>query len=243
LRIVALARTNHPGRSVALLADHEGSVRAVAKFATDEAGGVILRREGEAIEALGKLLPPPLFPPTILDRGEGHLILEAVNWRPRLRSWHLAEEVAHALGRFFAAGVDEGSGPGGSPLGPSHGDFAPWNLFRTTGGWALLDWEEARRGAPPFYDVFHYLVQGHSNLGHPSRRQLLGGIEGRGWVGRAIRAYASGAGMRVDDAIEYFHRYLDESSRLVRPDARSASSHLHVRRSLLRELQRRYGLR
>jgi thymidylate kinase len=243
LRIVALARTNHPGRFVALLADDEGSPRGVAKFATDAAGAAILGREGDAIDALGALLAPPLFPPRILDRGEGHLILDGVDWRPRLRSWRLAEEVADALGRFFAAGIEAGSGPEGSPLGAAHGDFAPWNLFRTNRGWTLLDWEEARLGAPPFHDVFHYLVQGHSKLGRPTRRQLLAGIEGTGWAGRAIRAYASAAGMRIDDAFGYFRHYLEESSRLIQRGARTVSSDLHVRRSILDELQRRHGPR
>jgi len=39
-----------------------------------------------------------------------------------------------------------------------HGDFAPWNIRRTTGGeCALLDWENARRGGLPLMDAFHFL--------------------------------------------------------------------------------------
>ncbi|HEV8572155.1 MAG TPA: hypothetical protein VGR49_03770, partial [Actinomycetota bacterium] len=239
LRIVALARTNHPGRFVALLADHDGKRRAVAKFATDEAGKAALRREGEAIEALGALLPPPLFPPRVQDRGEGHLILDAVEWQPRLQSWRLPEEVANALGRFFAAGVEESSAAQRSPLGPAHGDFAPWNLFRTRSGWTLLDWEEARQGAHPFFDLFHYLVQAHALLRHPTRRQLLAGIEGTGEVGRAITAYASGAGVSFEEATEYFRKYLEESSRLILQATPAPSNVVQVRRSLLDELRRR----
>jgi hypothetical protein len=240
LRIVALARANHPGRFVALLAEN-GTLRAVAKLATGEAGRTVLGREGDAIEELGALLPPPLFPPRVLHRGEGHLILDVVDWHPRLASWRLPEEVADALGRFFAAGVEQACGPERSPLGPAHGDFAPWNLFRTTGGWTLLDWEEARREGDPFFDIFHYLVQAYAKLGHPTRRQLLAGIEGTGWVGRAILAYASGAGVHVDDAMGYFQRYLEESSRLIRRGTPTASTNLQVRRSLLGEVQRRWG--
>jgi thymidylate kinase len=241
LRIVALAKTNHPGRFVALLADDHGRCRTVAKFATDEAGRAVLRREGEAIEALGALLPPPLFPPRIQERGEGHLILDAVEWQPRLLSWRLPEEVANALGRFFAAGVQESSGGERSPLGPAHGDFAPWNLFRTRDGWTLLDWEEARQEAPPFFDLFHYLVQAHALLRHPTRRQLLAGIEGTGRVGRAIHAYASGAGLRSDEAMEFFRIYLEESSRLIQQGTPAASRGVQVRLSLLDEVKRRRG--
>jgi hypothetical protein len=153
----------------------------------------------------------------------------------------LPEEVADALGRFFAAGVQEASGAERSPLGPAHGDFAPWNLFRTRDGWTLLDWEEARQGAPPFFDLFHYLVQAHALLRHPTRRQLLAGIEGTGQVGRAILAYASGAGLRSEEAMEYFWKYLEESSRLVQQGTPAASRGVQVRRSLLDELQRMGG--
>lgn len=239
-RIVALARANHPARFVALLADERG-LRAVAKFATDEAGRAVLGREGNAIEELGPLLPPPLFPPRVLDRGEGHLILNVVDWQPRLASWRLPEEVADALGRFFAGGVQEASAGEASPVGPAHGDFAPWNLFRTRSGWTLLDWEEARRGDPPFFDLFHYLVRAHAHLRHPTRRQLLTGLDGSGWVGRAIRAYASGAGLRFDDAPEYLRRYLEESSRPVPLGRSTESKQLHARQSLLHELERTRG--
>jgi len=242
LRIVALAKANHPGRFVALLANDRGTRQAVAKFATDEAGRAVLRREGEAIEALGALLPPPLFPPRVQDRGEGYLILDAVEWQPRPLPWRLPEEVADALGRFFAAGVQKASGAEGAPLGPAHGDFAPWNLFRTRSGRTLLDWEEARQGAPPFFDLFHYLVQAHALLRHPpTRQQLLAGIEGRGWVGRAILAYASGAEVRFVEAMKYFRAYLEESSRLVQQGTPAAAKEFQVRRSLLDELQRRWG--
>jgi hypothetical protein len=33
-------------------------------------------------------------------RRRGVLVLEAVTWHPRLVSWHLSEDVAHALGVF-----------------------------------------------------------------------------------------------------------------------------------------------
>jgi hypothetical protein len=49
--------------------------------------------------------------------------------------------------------------------------------------------------------------------------------------------------MRNDDAFGYFRHYLEESSRLIQRGARTVSSDLHVRRSILDELQRRHGPR
>ena len=67
------------------------------------------------------------------------LLLEAVEWSPRLRPWVLPSEVAFALGRAFAASAD------GGDRGMAHGDFAPWNLLRTSDGWVLVDWERLPR--------------------------------------------------------------------------------------------------
>jgi aminoglycoside phosphotransferase (APT) family kinase protein len=115
------------------------------------------------------------------------LVLESVSWRPRLRPWRLQPEVARSLGALHAA------------TGAAHGDFAPWNLLETEEGWTLLDWEESRP-APPFYDPLFYLVRSHGHLGRPSRRAVIAGLRGRGWVGAALSAYAVAAGVQLGDA-------------------------------------------
>jgi hypothetical protein len=217
---VALARSNHPGRYVALILGERGEPLTAAKIAADVAGREALERERHALAALGHFLPSPVSPPTVVHYEEGFLLMRAVRWRLRPAPWRLPQDVATAMGTLHRAGFR------GSAEGPgiSHGDFAPWNLMRTDGGWVLLDWEEAGAG-PPFFDLFHYLVQAHSLIGHPSQRALAEGLQGRGWIGKSIRAYANGAGMGGRDVLPWFRLYLAESGRRLspqRPDHRSA---------------------
>jgi hypothetical protein len=207
--LLAVATTHYAGRYVVLIMDRSGRPRAVAKLATDAAGAAPLAREADALERFGPLLEPPLSAPRVLARAEGLLLLEAIRWRPRLRVWKLSEDVARALGAFYAAGPQRGDG------GRAHGDFAPWNLFHTDSGWVVADWEEAHEGAPPFWDVFHYLVQGHALLGRPRAEELVAGLAGRGWVGRALSAYAQGAGLSPDVAREHLGPYLRDSTRYL----------------------------
>jgi len=72
--------------------------------------------------------------------------------------------IAHALA---------GAGPDATPL--THGDFAPWNLVRTTDGTVLLDWESARLGDEPLFDLTHFVVQTGALLGRygPDRAMKL----------------------------------------------------------------------
>jgi aminoglycoside phosphotransferase (APT) family kinase protein len=107
-------------------------------------------------------------------------------------------DVAEALGAFA----------GGMPT-LSHGDVAPWNLLRTRAGWRLVDWEHAGEGIP-FQDLFHFLFRAHVNLGRPRYRSLLAGLEGKGAVGRAVDAYARGAGHPPSEAPSYLAAYLEE---------------------------------
>jgi energy-coupling factor transporter ATP-binding protein EcfA2 len=211
---VAVARTAHPGRHVALIVDERGERHGVAKVATDADAAAALDREAARIEAFGKLLPRPLAAPRILAREGGLLLLEAVPWRVRPRPWRLDEEVAWALGAFFRRGAHQAA----PLLGPAHGDCAPWNLLRTEGGWVLIDWEDASGAQPPFYDLFHYIAQAHVLLGRPSWPAVLDGFrDGAGWVGRAVRAYADGAGIARKDATEFLESYLVDIPAKLRP--------------------------
>ncbi len=83
--------------------------------------------------------------------------------------------------------------------------------MRTRSGWVLLDWEEATSESPPYDDVFHYVVQAHALLGRPRVDEVLGGLEGRGWVGAALEAYASGACLSGVDRRQAFVDYLQRS--------------------------------
>ncbi|MBI4261130.1 MAG: phosphotransferase [Actinobacteria bacterium] len=225
---LAVRRAERPGRFVALILRPDGRPEAVAKVALTDEGREALAGEGRALETFRPLLAPPLSAPAVVDRSDDVLVLQAVPWRPRLRPWRLPEDVAAAIGRFWRA-----TGPAGQAA-PGHGDLAPWNLLWTPSGWALVDWEEAGWEAPPFHDVFHYLVQGCALVGRPSRTAIVDGLRGRGWVGRALRAHAEGAGLPPEGAGEALAAYLRSSRAVVDPAARGVRSALRTRTELLR---------
>jgi hypothetical protein len=229
---VAVMRANHRARFVALILDENGTARAFAKLAFEQAGRDALGKEAEALRTIGSLLPSPLRAPRVLERDDGFLLLEAVDWRPRLRPWDLSAEVAHALGRFYAAGRSEIGG------GPAHGDFAPWNLLEVEQGWVAVDWEASRSDAPPFYDLFHYLVQSCAHLGRPTQRAIVRGLtQAEGIVASLVRAYEEGAGLQGADARGYFLSYLRESRSELDPVAPDARAGLRVRRELERRIR------
>jgi len=220
---LAVATTNHEGRYVALGLDAGGGCEWVAKIATGSAGARALRTEALAVRELAGLAPAPLSPPRLLHEAPGVLLFAGVEWKPRLRPWYLPQEVAAAVGGLFAAGAE-------------HGDFAPWNLYRTHSGWALLDWEEARRDPTPYLDLLHYLVQGHALLGRPGRKELLAGLGGKGFMGRAVVAYADAAGLGGARALDHLPAYLKQSMDLLDEDAADGRRGIEARRALLAEL-------
>jgi thiamine kinase-like enzyme len=103
-------------------------------------------------------------------------------------------------------------------IGAAHGDCTPWNLMLGQDGeWTLVDWEDARSDAPPFFDVFHYLVQSNQELLLPRRTAIVDGLSGKGWIGGVIGAYAEGAGIPAETAGEFFEQYLKDSSSSLNP--------------------------
>jgi hypothetical protein len=118
-------------------------------------------------------------------------------------------------------------------MGPAHGDFAPWNLLETEEGWVAVDWEAGREDAPPFYDLFHFLVQSCALLGRPSQSAVLQGVAGteRG-IARLVRAYADGAGIGTDEAREHFLAYLRISRGTLDPTAPDWRVGMRVREEL-----------
>jgi hypothetical protein len=233
---LAVARMTHPGRGryLALIVGEQGQLHGVAKVATNADAARALDQEAARIEAIGRLLPPPLSVPGILSREPGLLLLEAVNWHPRRSPWRLDEAAAHALGVFFRNGVREGA----ELLGPAHGDFAPWNLLQTEDGWVLIDWEDASTEQHPYFDLCHYLVQAHVLLGRPSSRAILEGFrDGKGWVGRTVRAYADGAHLPQAQAQEFLESYLIVSPSKLRPRTAEERDGLTPRRRLLAALR------
>ena len=228
----ALARCNHPGRYVALLLGRDGRAVAAAKLALSDPGKAALRREATAIREVAPLLPGGLIAPRLIAEGDGVVVMEPVDWRPRLAAWRLPDEVALRMGVFFRRGADAGGGWSG----PAHGDLAPWNLLRVEGGWALIDWESAMTAAPPFYDVFHHLVRSNALLGRPSLNEIRSGLRGRGWVGSALRAYIDGADLEDAEPRDHFVEYLVDSGRRLHPEQPDGRRLVGARDALMRSL-------
>jgi aminoglycoside phosphotransferase (APT) family kinase protein len=150
----------------------------------------------------------------LLSYSRGVLVFRAMDWRVRTFPWRLPEEVAFAIGVFFRRASSDSSG-----TGAAHGDFAPWNLLRMESGWGLVDWESFHTGAPPYYDLFHYLVQSNSQLRRPLIQTILDGLKGKGWVGGVIGAYAAGSEVDVRDSAHFLREYLLISAANLGQDA------------------------
>jgi hypothetical protein len=165
---LAVMSANHPGRYVFLIVGRDGRPYAVGKVAADARGHEALQREARALTTFGARLPSPLSAPALVAHDKGVLLLEAVRWTPRLRPWNLPPDVARALGELFRTTAREDGS-----AGTAHGDCAPWNLLHSDDRWVLVDWEASREDAPPFFDVFHYIVQSHVLLRHRSPEPLL----------------------------------------------------------------------
>jgi hypothetical protein len=230
---LAVAKANHEGRYIALILDGVGRCAAVAKVASSDDGISALEREAGSIGRFEVQLPALITAPTILERSPGLLLLEPVSWRPRWRAWHLDEEVAASMGAFFRNTRTEGP----EVVGGAHGDWAPWNMLRTTAGWVLVDWEDASDAAPPFYDLCHHMVQSHALLGRPTLQELLRGFRhGDGWVANAVRSYAGEAHENEVDAQSFLITYLQmtEGKVWVGPKSEAAAG---ARRTLLARLK------
>jgi hypothetical protein len=228
---LAVARANHPGRYVSLVVGDKGQLRAFVKVARDSVGAEALLKERLAIERWGSLLSPPLYAPRVLDHRKRALMLEPVEWLARMTPWRMNQDVAHSLGRFFRVTTSQRD----PYLGVAHGDCAPWNLLQTRSGWSLIDWEYAEEGKPPFFDLFHFLVQSTGELRRPTKRAVLDGLELNGPVGESIKAYAAGADLDPHDAKPLFWEYLERSSAGVKPGVPPRA--LRVRRQLTRMME------
>jgi hypothetical protein len=230
----AVARASHPDRFLALLLEVDGRCRAVAKLATDAPGIEALAAEARSLRAVQGTLPDPLTSPRVLHEERGLLLLEPFGWTLRSDPYVLDPEVARALGEFFRSGAREDAR---GPVGPAHGDFAPWNLLRTSNGWALVDWEAAAE-APAFFDVCHFVVQSHALIGQPSGRDVIAGFtERRGWVGRAVTGFAVGADVDPDSARTALVRYLRSAMETTTARTGAERRGLTRRRRLLARLE------
>jgi hypothetical protein len=195
---LAVMGVNEEDTYLALVVDESGQCNSLAWVAASAVAADMLDREARAIERLGRLLGPPLSAPVVLDHQPGLLLLQAIPWRPRVRTTFLPSEVATGLGRFYRAG-------NGHTTGPANGTCTPWTLLRTQDGWVLLDWKQASGEMPPFYDLVFYLLQARARRGRPPVVPDLAGAvdDGRSPVGRAIISYAVAASIPSCDVPEF----------------------------------------
>lgn len=229
---LAVSRSNHPGRVVALILDDDGEPCAVAKMALDEVGAVAIQKEVAALEELGPLLPPPLRAPRVIEAADGLMLEEPIDWSRRLTPWRMPSEVAWGLGRFFSRSISSGT------RGAVHGDCAPWNLLKMPQGWGLVDWEEARSDGLAFSDIFHFVMQGHALLGRPTGEEIIQGLSGDGWIGRALHAFAEGSGYPFELAPRLLTRFLEESDEAGNDnDLAGSEAVLGARREMMRTLR------
>jgi hypothetical protein len=97
-----------------------------------------------------------------------------------------------------------------------HGDFAPWNVVGHRSGVAAYDWEDATQEGAPFWDLWHFAVQGAALLGRSGEQSLVdAAVRMQGSLGRAVRSYARGAWLPADLAAPVLVAYLAASGAVV----------------------------
>jgi thymidylate kinase len=200
---IAVANLMRHGRRAALIIDGRGRPHAIAKIIGDHEECAVLEREASAIATLGPLVEAPLRAPAVLAVRPGMLVLEAATWRLGKPSWTLSPDLAAAIGRFHRCSTSNDG------TGPTHGDFAPWNLLPIEDGWFLIDWEDARLDGIAFWDPLHYLVSSMLAFGRPRPIEFREGLAGRGAVGEALIAYADAAGVSLASVPSALETYLN----------------------------------
>jgi hypothetical protein len=87
----------------------------------------------------------------------------------------------------------------------THGDLAPWNLVGDPP--TLLDWESARPGLTPLFDLAHFLAQSAALLGRGTARSVVHRLCEPGGIGAA---YLAELGLSPATAPDHLRGYLDQ---------------------------------
>lgn len=95
------------------------------------------------------------------------------------------------------------------PFGLYHGDFVPYNVRVLQDRLFVLDWEFAREKYPPFFDVFHFLFQGHFQIrGLPVEKIIQEKIWGHRENLQLIKTYANLIQVPPENIPDFFKLYL-----------------------------------
>lgn len=191
---------------------------------TDDGGSLIAKQdrddEGAKLDRSEHLLRSTALRPPVLQattsQTAGLLVTVAETATDKIRSTTISSDASYALGRMWRR----------SSSGFAHGDFVPWNLIPTASGLVLLDWEHAFDDAPPFYDIWHWVVQCHLLLRtatpHDWRKDSA--------VVAAFKSFAAAAELGDAQPADFLDDYLDVSTTAF-PIADRA---IEIRRQMLR---------
>lgn len=95
------------------------------------------------------------------------------------------------------------------PFGLYHGDFVPYNVRVLKDRLFVLDWEFARQNYPPFFDLFHFLFQGHFQIrGLPVEKIIQKKIWGHRENMQLIKTYANLIQVPPENILDFFKLYL-----------------------------------
>ncbi len=177
-------------------------LRAVAKVGSSDDEG--LRNEAAVLERLQALVSP-VRTPRVRFAGpiEDRFVL-------------VADAARHSGGPVVRDEID--------PLladlaevGLVHGDLAPWNLVREADGrLVVLDFEHARWGSDPGFDLCHFLVQCGALLGSGSAEEVLDdlGYSVSAEPGPIVRHYCEVRRTRADVGADE-QRFMSELERTL----------------------------
>lgn len=220
-----VAATEHGGLAVVIETAWDG--QPFRAHSTAEPHCPFAARAVEWFTALGERSAVPAGDDDALHRGAVRLVdryLDVFSPAAHHRS-RLAGEVERLRGR-------------GAPAVFVHGDPGNWNLMaRADGSIGVLDWENARRGGPPGWDLLLFLKTYGTFVAEAAGRryttatfaeQFRAGSDLRPMIDRSLLGYAERVGVDVDvlevlTLLCWVHQALKDASRLT-PDT-VASSH------------------
>jgi hypothetical protein len=123
-----------------------------------------------------------------LSFAKGCVFSEGPMWARMTETLHrLTPELPDPLPAYYDQALrqlEQALGSVPLPLSLAHRDFAPWNTRSGPTGLFVFDWERAREGMIPLYDIFHFWAIQAALFGwrrHLPDRRFLHDLLGRLW--------------------------------------------------------------